>query len=148
MPGGAKAVIRETETDGIHLFPCLSSALSSPSHPAAGVKPRSRLGLGSTSLLTARERIFLHPSLHYERLSHSATHISLPTSRRNVCRDAGQIALSISDACSAPLLVLLHSRLSVLPFLPPLYLALSLLFVLHRCDLMELSAHSPANTCR
>lgn len=63
--------------------------------------------------------------LHYERLSHSAAHISLPTSpsRRNV-RRAGQIALSISDACSA--LTLPH---------------LVLLFALHRCGLMESSAH-------
>lgn len=59
----------------------------------------------STSAGTLRrERSLPLTYLHYERLSHSAAHISLPTSpsRRNVRRDAGQIALSISDACSAP----------------------------------------------
>lgn len=39
--------------------------------------------------------------MHYERLSHSPAHISRPLSRQNRLCDAGQIALSISNACSA-----------------------------------------------
>lgn len=102
MPGGAKAVIRETETDGIHLFPCPTPLGPPWSTVDPGSQPPARLRV---DFALGGERAFSSIRLHYERLSHSAAHISLPTSRRNVCRDADQIALSISDACSAPPLV-------------------------------------------
>lgn len=91
------------------------------------------IGIGSTSLLAAREAVS-SIRLHYERLSHSAAHISLPTSRRNVCRDADQIALSISDACSAlPLVPSLPSVPRSIVALPPPRSGTA-------ADLMELSA--------
>ena len=59
----------------------------------------------STILAPSHGPLEFYPvRMHYERLSHSPAHISRPLSHQNVCatrRRAGQIALSISDACSA-----------------------------------------------
>lgn len=55
MPGGAKAVIRETETDGIHLFPCPTPRDPPRLAPGRTREVNPRPGFGSTSLLAARE---------------------------------------------------------------------------------------------
>lgn len=128
MPGGAKAVIRETETDGIHLFPCPTPL--GPSRSAPGRPGKSTPGPASGRLRSwRRESIFLHPPALWTFVTFGGSYQSADVTR-NVCRDAGQIALSISDACSAaPLVPPFPSSIVALP--PPRF----------RCDLMELSVH-------
>lgn len=109
MPGGAKAVIHDGDRWCPFIFMCLF--LSPILHERQPVDDGVSRGLRSTLRLSRSSTTVSSSCSHYERLSHSAAHISAPTSpsRRNVRRDAGQIALSISDACSAPSLTLFLS---------------------------------------
>lgn len=108
-----------------HLVPTLS-----PSQPAS-IRSRSRPASGR---LRSWRRAHFPLSACIMNVCHIRRLISVcppPTSRRNVCRDVGQIALSISDACSAsshppfPLPLPTFSSLSSSPILVPRISSLS-----------------------
>lgn len=109
MPGGAKTVICDVDW-------CRSFIIPIPSR----LRPKREFRFTCIPYISRGGKIFSFSYLHYEGLSHSASHISPMTlpSRRNVCHYAGQIALSISNACSALSFSLLSTFLSIFHFSP------------------------------